>query len=116
MYVFASPIPSKFLNIFQSDNDIFREKDFYPSSVLKEPPSEKPPPPPPTTSQSTDAMVQSVQKKLQQAKINKVDDDEIDRQEREIIASLEMEEREHKRYMELKGLYKNSSFEDRLVQ
>lgn len=30
-------------------------------------------------------------------------DDDIDMQEREIIASLEMEEREHKKYMELKG-------------
>ncbi len=51
---------------------VFRDQDFAPSLT---PPAEKPPPPPPVA-----------------------DDAEVDKQEREIIASLEMEEREHKKY------------------
>ena len=50
---------------------------------MKAPPSEKPPPVPPIN----DAMSSNI-------------DEEIDKQEQAIIASLEMEEREHKRYME----------------
>ena len=50
---------------------------------MKAPPSEKPPPVPPIN----DAVSSNI-------------DEEIDKQEQAIIASLEMEEREHKRYME----------------
>ena len=61
-----------------SDNDFAGHK-----SSMKAPPSEKPPPVPPIN----DAMSSNI-------------DEEIDKQEQAIIASLEMEEREHKRYME----------------
>ena len=61
-----------------SDNDFVGHK-----SSMKAPPSEKPPPVPPIN----DAMSSNI-------------DEEIDKQEQAIIASLEMEEREHKRYME----------------
>ena len=50
---------------------------------MKAPPREKPPPVPP----SRDNHSRNI-------------DEEIDKQEQAIIASLEMEEREHKRYME----------------
>ena len=51
---------------------------------IKAPPSEKPPPPPPEKKAPSTARNES---------------DEIDEQEREIIACLEMEEREHNRYI-----------------
>ena len=57
----------------EKDSHLFRDKDF---AGPKAPPSEKPPPPPEDKRE-----------------------DEIDQQEREIIASLEMEEREHNRYI-----------------
>ena len=50
---------------------------------MKAPPSEKPPPVPPLIDGTSSNI-----------------DEEIDKQEQAIIASLEMEEREHKRYME----------------
>jgi hypothetical protein len=62
-------------------SSVLKEQDLMlPSSALT-PPSAKPPPPPSATVDRT-----------------AVDEDEVDKQEREIIASLEMEEREHKKY------------------
>ena len=62
---------------------VFSDNDFAVHKGVKAPPSEKPPPvPPPIDSHSSNM------------------DDELDKQEQAIIASLEMEEREHKRYME----------------
>ena len=59
---------------------------------MKAPPTEKPPPPPLTP--------ETVKKDVwPQQKILSLDDD-IDEQEKEIIASLEQEEREHKKYKE----------------
>ena len=62
---------------------VFSDNDFVGHKSMKAPPSEKPPPVPPIN----DAMSSNI-------------DEEIDKQEQAIIASLEMEEREHKRYME----------------
>ena len=62
---------------------VFSDNDFVGHKNTKVPPNEKPPPvPPPIDSSSSNI------------------DEEIDKQEQAIIASLEMEEREHKRYME----------------
>merc|ERR1719189_2086907 len=64
-------------------NLVFSDNDFVGHPSMKAPPSEKPPPvPPPIDSSSSNI------------------DEEIDKQEQAIIASLEMEEREHKKYME----------------
>lgn len=54
------------------------------------PPTEAPPPPPPP-----EAEMEENSKNLA-----KNDNDFIDKQEQEIIASLEKEEREHKKYMD----------------
>ena len=62
-------------------NVTFQDQDFAAPTL---PPSEKPPPPPPSA-EAADGNCS-------------VEDSEVDKQEREIIASLEMEEREHKRY------------------
>ena len=70
---------------------------------MKSPPSEKPPPPPPTPESSKKKEENSVwnpQKIANKPKPTVLDDDEIDKQEREIIASLENEEREHIKYKE----------------
>ncbi len=37
-------------------------------------------------------------------------DEDLDRQEREIIAGLEMEEREHRKYIERKGKKRENSY------
>ena len=66
-------------------------------SILKAPPSEKPPPPPPETPKEE---VRAPLWPQKQASTLVLDDDEIDKQEQEIIASLENEEREHIKYME----------------
>jgi len=60
---------------------VFKDQDFAPTAA---PPIEKPPPPPPAANTADGG--------------KELDDSEVDKQEREIIASLEMEEREHKRY------------------
>ena len=65
---------------------------------MKAPPNEKPPPVPPTSHEK---------EKLSTSSIT---DDDIDKQEMEIIASLEMEEREHKRYMETQERMKRKYF------
>ena len=72
----------QYLNIFFFFQ-VFSGEDFVGNKNMKAPPSEKPPPVPPIN----DAMSSNI-------------DEEIDKQEQAIIASLEMEEREHKRYME----------------
>eukprot|EP00095_Tigriopus_kingsejongensis_P003651 maker-scaffold11_size778918-snap-gene-0.12 protein:Tk03651 transcript:maker-scaffold11_size778918-snap-gene-0.12-mRNA-1 annotation:"inner centromere" len=63
---------------------IFKDNDFIPRQET--PPSEKPPPPP---SEMTKGGVSG-----------DPEEEEVDKQEREIIASLQKEEKEHKRYME----------------
>ena len=63
---------------------MFHDDDFGMGGKGARPPSEKPPPPPPE---------EGVKRG------NDLADDEIDQQERQIIASLEMEEREHNRYI-----------------
>ena len=69
--------------LFSSTFQVFSGDDFVGHKSMKAPPSEKPPPVPPIN----DAVSSNI-------------DEEIDKQEQAIIASLEMEEREHKRYME----------------
>ena len=64
-----------------SESRVFKDQDFVSPST---PPNEKPPPPPPAGGGGDPRSM--------------VDDAEVDKQEREIIASLEMEEREHKKY------------------
>merc|ERR1712029_730901 len=73
----------------RTDNKlVFSDDDFAGKGVMS-PPSEKPPPPPPETTGDTGG----------ERRATGEDIDEIDQQEREIIASLEMEEREHNRYI-----------------
>ena len=83
--VFSTETTVRFL--FQ----MFSDDDFANKSLMKAPPSEKPPPPPPEES------CQGPGKGTGEG--GDGDDDEIDQQERQIIASLEMEEREHNRYI-----------------
>ena len=69
---------------------VFSDNDFVGHPSMKAPPSEKPPPvPPPIDSSSSNI------------------DEEIDKQEQAIIASLEMEEREHKKYMETQEKFRS---------
>ena len=71
------------------------------------PPTEKPPPPPIAEVMTSDMEISAKnQRNLQ--KSAKADDD-IDKQEQEIIASLELEEREHKKYMDTVNAYRNFS-------
>ena len=58
-----------------------------------DPPTEKPPPPP------TEEEHAKNQRNLEQSALL-VQDQDLDKQEQEIIASLELEEREHKKYMD----------------
>ena len=77
---------------------MFSDDDFANKSLMKAPPSEKPPPPPPEESSNAGGPG----KKGNAGgggEGGDGDDDEIDQQERQIIASLEMEEREHNRYI-----------------
>ena len=66
-----------------SSVQVFSDNDFLGRGSYKPPPTEKPPPVPPINDKKSSSI-----------------DEEIDKQEQAIIASLEMEEREHKRYME----------------
>ena len=74
---------------------------------MKTPPTEKPPPPPETPKEKKEAPIWH-QKVLKPTTI--LDDEEIDKQEQEIIASLENEEREHKKYMEKTILATRSTY------
>jgi len=74
---------------------MFSDDDFANKSLMKAPPSEKPPPPPPEESSNAGPG----KKGNAGGEGGDGDDDEIDQQERQIIASLEMEEREHNRYI-----------------
>jgi glutamine synthetase adenylyltransferase len=79
---------------------------------MKSPPSEKPPPPPQTpesAKKKESDFVWQQQKVLKPATV--LDDDEIDKQEREIIASLENEEREHIKYKERVHAMRGKLFE-----
>ena len=75
---------------------MFSDDDFANKSLMKAPPSEKPPPPPPEESSNAAG---PGKKGNAGGEGGDGDDDEIDQQERQIIASLEMEEREHNRYI-----------------
>lgn len=72
-----------------------------PSTKL--PPNEKPPPPPAAESEPENEAVKN------QRNLRKNHDDSIDKQEQEIIASLELEEREHKKYMDTVNAMRNLS-------
>ena len=67
----------------------------------KAPPTEKPPPPPPQESE------ESIKNQRNLSRLSQ--DDIIDKQEQEIIASLELEEREHKKYMDTVNAMRNLS-------
>jgi len=71
------------------------------------PPTEKPPPPP-ISEVMTSEMEISAKNQRNLQKSAKADED-IDKQEQEIIASLELEEREHKKYMDTVNAYRNFS-------
>lgn len=75
---------------------IFKDNDFLPSEVT--PPSEKPPPPPPVMPQAPSGTLGNENKLT--SKENEDLEEEQDKMEREIIASLQKEENEHKRYMQ----------------
>ena len=77
---------------------MFSDDDFANKSLMKAPPSEKPPPPPPEES-SNAAGPGKKGNAGGGGEGGDGDDNEIDQQERQIIASLEMEEREHNRYI-----------------
>ena len=78
------------VTIFALKLKVFSDNDFVGHPSMKAPPSEKPPPvPPPIDSSSSNI------------------DEEIDKQEQAIIASLEMEEREHKKYMETQEKFRS---------
>lgn len=67
-------------------------------SVGKAPPTEKPPPPPIAEVMTADK--ETAAKNQRNLQKSSVVTDDIDKQEQEIIASLELEEREHKKYMD----------------
>ena len=69
---------------------VFSDNDFVGHPSMKAPPSEKPPPVPPLIDSSSSNI-----------------DEDIDKQEQAIIASLEMEEREHKKYMETQEKFRS---------
>ncbi len=86
-----------------SSND--RAKDFFPTTITPSPVSPK------TETRLASIVHEDFQRAFHQPCLfssprPEVEggEDELDKQEREIIASLEMEEREHKRYMEMKGI------------
>ena len=74
------------------------------SKSNKSPPTEKPPPPPPQEQSD-----ESVKNQRNLARISNHEVDIIDKQEQEIIASLELEEREHKKYMDTVNAMRNLS-------
>ncbi len=81
---------------------VFHDQDLRPDSSLT-PPTERPPPPPASSSSSstTPAVTPtSVKRDSVLKKLPSSDQEEIDRQERAIIEGLELEEREHKKYMD----------------
>ena len=93
---------------------IYNASDFFPPSSSLTPPSEKPPPPPPPPGESAaPAAPNQPQSPSSSSSLSeqgqtrpRLDDDvdeEIDKQEREIIASLMEEENHPKRYIERKG-------------
>ena len=77
------------VTIFALKLKVFSDNDFVGHPSMKAPPSEKPPPVPPPIDSSSNI------------------DEEIDKQEQAIIASLEMEEREHKKYMETQEKFRS---------
>ena len=86
------------------------------SKSNKSPPTEKPPPPPPqeTLPPSADESVKNQRNLGNNTRINNSNSnnhevDIIDKQEQEIIASLELEEREHKKYMDTVNAMRNLS-------
>merc|ERR1712038_1868308 len=80
-------------------------KELLPGSKSnKSPPTEKPPPPPPQEPSD-----ESVKNQRNLARISNHEVDIIDKQEQEIIASLELEEREHKKYMDTVNAMRNLS-------
>ena len=85
------------------------------STSNKSPPTEKPPPPPPqeTLPPSADESVKNQRNLGNNTRINSNSNnhevDIIDKQEQEIIASLELEEREHKKYMDTVNAMRNLS-------
>ena len=78
---------------------MFSDDDFANKSLMKAPPSEKPPPPPPEEGSNAGGPGKKGNAGGGGEGGDGGDDDEIDQQERQIIASLEMEEREHNRYI-----------------
>lgn len=70
------------------------------STSPKSPPTEKPPPPPKTEASPEESDKNQRNLQHQHHHHNRRQDEEIDKQEQEIIASLELEEREHKKYMD----------------
>ena len=76
------------------------------SKSNKSPPTEKPPPPPPQETPSDESVKN--QRNLTRITSNN-HEDIIDKQEQEIIASLELEEREHKKYMDTVNAMRNLS-------
>merc|ERR1719273_2860489 len=82
-------------------------KELLPGSKSnKSPPTEKPPPPPPQETPSDESVKN--QRNLTRITSNN-HEDIIDKQEQEIIASLELEEREHKKYMDTVNAMRNLS-------
>lgn len=71
----------------------------------KAPPTEKPPPPPP--SEANEESEKNRRNLLSQPRRQR--DDELDKQEQAIIASIEFEEREHKKYMDTVNAMRNLS-------
>lgn len=84
----------------KSGKQDFDTGDFLARPRTKSPPREKPPPPPPSNEETV-----KNRRNLQRGS----QDEELDKQEQEIIASLEMEEREHKKYMETVNAMRNMS-------
>ena len=80
-------------------------KELLPGSN-KKPPSEKPPPIPPPLETTTSEETVKNQRNLSRLPSH---NDVIDKQEREIIESLELEEREHKKYMDTVNAMRNLS-------
>lgn len=82
------------------------------SSVIRSPvsgmapPTEKPPPPPVSEIEENQ---RNLKKSREIEEANEDDEDYIDQQEQEIIASLELEEREHKKYMDTVNAMRNLS-------
>jgi len=78
------------------------------------PPTEKPPPPPIAEVMTSEMEIsaknqRNLQKSATMSATSAKADDDIDKQEQEIIASLELEEREHKKYMDTVNAYRNLS-------